>query len=299
MKKLISILVLSTVLFTTEVVAQALQPYYKIGTFDKSMDEQIALLKETVANGGFEVIGSYHPEGNPDLFVLCFTNDELKNLSLQFKDRGALASVLKAAVVQKEGKTTLSFLNPEYMFLAYWGEQLNGQESQLTALSDKVKKMFETIDPQARLIPFGGEVDKEDLPDYHYKIMMPYFTDPDELETFDSFEQGLAIIRKNLEAKKGNTLKVYEVVFEKEKIAVFGVGLMDKEDGEPFFLPVIGEDNIAAMPYDLILQGKEATALPGKYRFALYWPELSMGTFMKIVTTPGYVEDVLEELTEE
>ncbi len=295
MKKLIFVFIASALFFAVRVSAQTLQPYYKVGTFNKTMDEQVDLLKETVTNGGFEVIGSYHPENNPHLFVLCFTNDELKNLSLQFKDRGALASVLKAAVTEKEGKTTVSFLNPEYMFLAYWGEQLNGQEAQLTTLSDKVKEMFSAL---GTLTPFGGEVDKEDLPGYHYKIMMPYFTDPDELAVFDSFEEGLAVIRKNLAAQKGNTVKVYELVFEKEKIAVFGVGLMDKEDGEPFFLPVIGEDHLASMPYDMILQGKEATALPGKYRFALYSPELSMGTFMKMVTTPGYVEDVLERLTE-
>ena len=53
------------------------------------------------------------------------------------------------------------------------------------------------------------------------------------------------------------------------------------------------------MPYEIILQGNEATALAGKYRFALYWPELSMTTFMKIVSTPGYVEDVLEDLCED
>ncbi len=288
--------IISAILFSLGVSAQSLQPYYSVGTFDNDLDGQAAILNKAITDGGYKVIGSYHPAGDPNLFVICFTNDELRNLSLQFKDRGVLGSVLKAAIVYKNGKSKVSFLNPEYMFFAYWGEQLNGQESRLEAISQKVKNIFK---PMGTLTPFGGEVDKEDLPEYHYKIMMPYFTDPDELKTFDSFEEGLAIIRKNLEAKKGNTLKVYEQVFENEKIAVFGVGLLDKEDGEAFFLPVIGEENIAAMPYEIILQGKEATSLAGKYRFALYWPELSMGTFMKIVTTPGDVEDMLEALCED
>ncbi len=64
------------------------------------------------------------------------------------------------------------------------------------------------------------------------------------------------------------------------------------------FLPIIGEDHIAAMPYEIILQGKELTMLHGKYRFALLWPELEMGTFMKIMSTPGDVEDMLEGLSE-
>ena len=61
-------------------------------------------------------------------------------------------------------------------------------------------------------------------------------------------------------------------------------------------MPIIGEDNIAAMPYEIILQGKKATMLPGKYRLAVSWPELSMGTFMKIVSTPGNIEDTLEAI---
>ncbi len=50
------------------------------------------------------------------------------------------------------------------------------------------------------------------------------------------------------------------------------------------------------MPYEIILQGNKATMLNGKYRLALHWPKLSMGTFMKIMSTPGYIEDTLKEL---
>jgi len=121
---------------------------------------------------------------------------------------------------------------------------------------------------------------------------------PVELNEFSSFEQGVKTIQNNLAAKKGNTVKVYELIFKDKQIAVFGIGLLDPEEGEAAFLPTIGEDHVAAMPYEIILQGDEATMLHGKYRFALLWPELSMGTFMKIVSTPGNVEDFMEELTE-
>lgn len=84
---------------------------------------------------------------------------------------------------------------------------------------------------------------------------------------------------------------------KRKKVAVFGVGLLDSEDGEKHFLPIIGEDHIAAMPYDIILQGNEVSMLHGKYRFALYWPELTMGTFMKIMSTPGDVEDFMQALS--
>jgi hypothetical protein len=38
--------------------------------------------------------------------------------------------------------------------------------------------------------------------------------------------------------------------------------------------------------------------LPGKYRLALHWPELTMGTFIKIMGTPGDIEDTLEAVCE-
>jgi hypothetical protein len=60
---------------------------------------------------------------------------------------------------------------------------------------------------------------------------------------------------------------------------------------EAKFLPIIGEKHIAAMPYEIILEDKEATMLHGRFRYALYCPELKMGTFTKIMSTPGNVED--------
>ena len=126
--------------------------------------------------------------------------------------------------------------------------------------------------------------------------MMPYFTDPVTLNEFASFEEGLKTIEDNLKAKKGNTVQVYKLVYQNKKIAVFGVGLKSKEDGESHFLPIIGTDHAAALPYEIILQGNKATMLHGKYRIALHWPELTMGTFMKIMSTPGDIEDTLEEL---
>jgi hypothetical protein len=52
------------------------------------------------------------------------------------------------------------------------------------------------------------------------------------------------------------------------------------------------------MPYEIILQNNVATILHGRYRLALHWPELTMGTFMKIRSAPGDIEDALESLCE-
>ncbi len=54
--------------------------------------------------------------------------------------------------------------------------------------------------------PFGGKYKSERLRKYHYMMGMLYFDDPVKLNEFSSFSEGLKLIRKNLEAKKGNTI---------------------------------------------------------------------------------------------
>lgn len=295
MKKLVVILFMMSAVIVSQ-SQQVYSPYYKVAEYESSMDEVSQLVTDAIVNGGYEVIGEYNPANNEDLKVICYTNEALSSLSLKFKDRGALASVLRAGLVKKDGKITLSILNPEYMFFAYWGEQMERrQESEVIAMAETALEIFK---PMGKLEPFGGKIEIDDLKKYRYKMMMPYFDDPDELREFDSFESGLSIITANLNKGKGNTVKVFEQVFPDQKVAVFGVGLHNSEDGEGHFLPIIGEDHIANMPYEIILQDNVATMLAGKYRIALYWPELTMGTFMKIMSTPGDIEDTMEGICE-
>ncbi len=296
MKKATLLLTLLIGIINISFAQQTYSPYFKVADFDTDIADVTTKVKEAIVAGGVDVIGEYHPGENDNLYVICYTNTKLNKLSLEFADRGALASVLKAGLVKKDGKVALSIINPEYMFLAYWGNQLDGQESQLTKMSEDAKSVFSSM---GTLTPFGGNLEKDDLVEYHYKMMMPYFDDPDELEEYDSFEEGIKIIRANLKAGKGNTVKVYEQVFADKKVAVFGVGLLDNEKGEAHFLPIVGEDHVANLPYEIILQDNEATMLAGKYRIALFWPELTMGTFMKIMSTPGDIEDVMEGLCED
>ena len=273
-----------------------LSPYYLVGYVAGTMDEAAQSVSNALGDKGFSVIGSYNPEGKKNLRVIAYTRNDLQSLTLKVKDRGALASVLKIGLKMNDDGIAVSMLNPTYLFYAYLRDETPKHLTGLKTVADDAKKAMETIGNE--FAAFGGSEEIEDLKDYHYMAFMPYFDDPVELNTFSTFEEGLERIRTNLAAKKGNTLKVFELVLKEEKIAIFGIGLLDSEEGEGKFLPVIGEDNLAAMPYELILTGTEATMLHGKFRIALHWPELSMGQFMKISSTPGDVEDFLKALTE-
>lgn len=283
-------------IFSTGSFGQDLSPYIKIGETTESMQQASEKITEALQNNSFTILGSYNPSNKSTLKVIAFTRTDLKNTVVKVTDRGALAAVFKVGLVSKNGKTTMSYTNPEYLLRAYLADNYNTYKSTFQKFDADLKAAFSTVGNEFK--PFGGTVKAENLKKYHYKIMMPYFTDPITLNEFSSFEEGLKIIEANLKAKKGATTLVYKLVYEKENIAVFGIGLQNKEKGESYFLPIIGEDNIAAMPYEIILQGKKATMLAGKYRLALHWPELTMGTFMKIMGTPGDIEDTLEAVCE-
>lgn len=291
MKKLIfsSIAIL---MLNLSAVAQDIAPYIKIGDSNESIQKVSDKVISALESNSFTVLGTYNPSNKSSLKVIAFTRTELKNTVVKVKDRGALAAAFKVGLEQKNGKVTVSYTNPDYILRAYLGDSYNSYKPVFQKFSTDLKSTFSTIGSD--FTPFGGTIKADNLKKYHYKIMMPYFTDPVELNEFSSFEEGLKVISANLKAKKGNTTEVYKLVYSNEKVAVFGVGLLDKEEGEAHFLPIIGEAHVAALSYEIILQGNKATMLHGKYRLALHWPELTMGTFMKIMSTPGNIEDALE-----
>jgi len=270
--------------------------YYRVATAQGTMADVPASVKDALASRDFVVIGEYNPGNNDSLMAICYTRKDFADICLKFEDRGALASVMKVGLKQNKDGIEVSMINPEYIFYAYLYEDIDPYLDQLLGMTADVKSALSTIGTDFEA--FGGFEDRDDLDDYRYKIMMPYFTDPVELSEYGSFEEGLAFIRKNLDAGVGNTVKIYEVVYPDQKVAVFGVGLLDPEEGEADFLPTIGEAHVAAMPYEIILQDKETTMLHGRFRIALHWPELGMGTFMKIMSTPGNIEDFMLGLTE-
>ena len=274
-----------------------ISPYVRLTSYDGPMNEAVGQMQTLLEESGYDIIGQYHPAENPDLYVLVFTNDDLRSFCQKVEDRGMLAAAMKVGFQLSEGKIAVSMVNPEYLFYAYFQEKMNESSFNASALelSSKIKGIL--MGEGTTQQPFGGDLSTEKLMKYRYMAGMPNFSKSVSLAEFDSFDDGLAAIRDGL-SRGGSTLKVYEIVTANKETAVFGIGLKDKEKGEAHFLPIIGESHVAAMPYELILQGNEVTMLHGRFRFALYWPELKMKTFTKIMSSPGDVEDAMKSLFE-
>jgi hypothetical protein len=296
MRSLLIILCVFAGLHLQSVSAQSLAPYIKVGDYKDNISKTASVVQSALNAKGFEMIGDYNPEGKANLRVMVFTRNDLQQTTLKVKDRGALASVLKVGLINNNTTTTVSYLNPTYIFNAYLRSEYAKHADNLSKINADFVSGLSSLGNENK--EYGGSVSVGKLQNYHYQVFMPYFTDPVTLKTFSSFEDGVAVIEKNLKANKSNTKLVYSEVFKTDKVAIFGVGLMNASKGEAHFLPIIGENNIAAMPYEIILQDNKATMLHGRFRIALHWPSLTMGTFMKIMSSPGNIEEALKSVCE-
>lgn len=291
-------LIIISILAALTLSLSAIPPYYKMEVRSGTIGEMAEIVRAKISTGGFRIIGEYYPGDSDHLFVIAFTSERLIKLASEGPEQALLASVMKVGITHYDGKVTVSVINPEYLFNAYSASTIeishirsgveDFKERVLTAL------YFEGTTPSG----FGGDVSEKDLKKYRYMPAMPTFNKPVELNTFKSFNEGLKVIRTNLDSGKGKTEKVFEHIVLDKQVAIFGVGMYDQGKGESHFLSIIGEDHVAAMPYEIMLIGNRAIMLHGRYRFALHWPELKMTTFTKIMSSPGDVEDILKALTE-
>ena len=281
-------------LINSAMFGQEYSPYIQSAQLSGSVTEAMEKVTGILEASGFTILGKYHPEGKSTLGVLVFTREDWKNSVIRSRDRGIHVAAIKAGFVYQNGKTTVSYTNPEYFSYAYLQDDVS--KVPLRSFAADLKTTFRKLEGTEK--PFGGSHSQSKLFKYRYMPAMEGFRNPVELATFETFGAGVTKIEGNLKRQKGNTRLIYSIVDERNQTAVFGVGLMDREKGEPHFLPIIGEEHAAALPYEIVLVGKEATMLHGRFRIALHWPDLTMGTFTKIMSTPGDIKDLLGALTE-
>lgn len=295
MKKLFAILIFK-ILLLQNLFAQEISPYIKVGLFEDEIVHASKIVKANLEAKGFEIIGDYNPENKPNLKVVVFTRKDLQETVLKIENRGLLASTLKVGLKSAADGTVITYLNPDYLFNAFLQDEYTNFLTELTTISQDVAEAL--VEMGDENLPFGGKLKVDFLRKYQYNFMMPGFNDPIKLRTFDSFEQGIAKIQNNLFAKKENAKLVYKIILPKQNKAVFGVGLLDPSEGEPNLLAKLDDDHIAALPYEIILEGTTATMLSGRFRIPLFWPHLSAFSFSKIILPAWNIEQALENICE-
>jgi hypothetical protein len=268
----------------------ALSPYFqgdKVPAGD--VPAVLAQVEAKLTKAGFNVAGKYMPSGLTGYGVLVVTDKAL--LDVVHKLGGA--SIVGAPIrigVKVDG--SVSYMNLEYWLRAYFRKQFPLAEKTVKATQTKLGKALGAGKP------FGGDVDRKDLVDYQYMFGMEGFeSDKNVLMEHLAFEDAVKAIQDNLARGVAKTSKVYEIIMPDKKIAVFGVAMNDPKEGEGWWVKTAGADNIAALPYEIYVVNNKAGHLFARFRIALGWPAVGMGSFMRIVEAPGVIHDTLTEVS--
>ncbi|MDH5633250.1 MAG: hypothetical protein OEZ10_09715 [Gammaproteobacteria bacterium] len=292
--------------------AKLLKPFI-LGNEPASTDmaATVASVKEALTKGGFTVVGSYSPYD--DATVIAATHPELTAAASAAKN-GGFGVAQRVSVTKVKGKLQVGYMNPEYLGTAYGLGSLATVSAALKAALGAVQE-------------YGSKgVNENDLKPgkYHYAMFMPYFEDTSLLNKFDSYKSAVDTVEANLAKGAGGTKKVYRIDIPGKEISVFGVAIpvgdnekyakavaAAKKDGfseapsrvmdtDKEIMDIIDFEDIrstAYLPYELMVQGKEAVALAGRFRIAVHFPDTKMigdHGFTKIMTAPGGIKTALE-----
>ncbi|HFA49840.1 MAG TPA: hypothetical protein ENJ95_12605 [Bacteroidetes bacterium] len=286
---------------TLVVQAQNLQPYTIGAETTGSVAEVSSKAKAALSANGIEVVGEYMPAGDADRKVIAITSSDLKTAVNAVGGLTGFAAVLRVAVTKEGDKVIVSYTTPEYWGNAYFQKNYGKVSSNYASLSGKLKAALNPLGSNGGT-GFGSEdgLSAGDLQKYHYMLGMPYFEDNHELNEFASYQEAVAKIDGNLVKGVANLKKVYAVELPGKNIKLYGIGLSG-EDGESSFMPTIdiaSPKHTAFLPYEMLVLDNKVYMLHGRFRIALSFPDLSMGTFMKIVSTPKDIKKMLTSATE-
>jgi len=256
--------------------------YRGAGTIDAKLGE----VKAAVEREGFQVVGEYSPYKGTRIVVV--TSEVLRKNAANSKF-GAYGAVLRISITEKGKDLQVSYINPLYMAQAYRMKD---------GLADTAAKMEKALGKKET---FGSKkgLTADKLRNYHYMMLMPYFTDQVELAKHKSYEEAVKTVEANLARGKGGTVRVYRVDLPGKKETVFGVGIREGEGDDEAVMKTVDYGDLkqaAHLPYELIVSDGTVYMLHGKFRIAVDFPDLTMGTFMKISGAPSAIENTLKQV---
>ena len=267
MKKiLIKIIVLSMI--STVVTSKDISGYLYANY--QSIDN----VKKTLLLDGFDILGEYNAMNDEKYHIVVFTNDELKTEAS--KENRGFAAVIKVLVSDNDKE--LVFTNPEYFLHAFMQDDY--QEDIAKSISAKLESSFGYLEVSK------DALDDENLAGFHFMFGMPYYEDMIVVGNGEN-------LLDTLEGKAGKN-----IVFKLQLKHSILLGIaMPNSDGESSYIPKIkGQKHSAFLPYMILIENNKAKILHAKYYLAISYPNLSMGDFMGISSTPGKIEDYISSL---
>ncbi len=268
-----------------------MKPFILASNGSGDMAAAVADVKSRITNAGFEIVGSYSPY--PTATILIFTSDALKAAAAK-SEFGAYGAAQRASITDVNGKIQVAYTNPSYMAGGY---RMKGN------LEDISKTLVGAL---GKKMEYGSEdgMTDEDLREYHYMFGMEYFTDPQWLAEYASYDEAMAAVEKGLAAGAMGVTKVYRIDVPGKEETVFGVAMNGSKGGgeqqdDTFLMKEIDFKPIrstAHLPYEMVVSGGTVYALSARFRIALNFPDLSMmgdNSFLNIMDSPDAIKTAL------
>jgi hypothetical protein len=299
MKKSIFFLLISSWAIFSFADNERLKPYILAG-IEKGENLAVAEKVEAALNeNGFTILGIYSPMNDSSRSVMIASHDLLTGPVKKFGGLYAFAAIIRFGFYKNGDNIEVSYTNPLYWGNAIYREKFPDVEKNYDKLTEILAGMFDFLS-DVKNLPYGSKegLKISKLRKYHYMAFMPYMDDVVKLAKNTDYESVLKKIEENFSKKIGGVEKVYRLDFPGNKLTLFG-GALFGVDGESKFIPKIDKKDprhISFMPYEFLVMKDAVVMLHGRFRIALSFPDLSMGTFMKIVSTPGNIADYFRDI---
>jgi len=193
--------------------------------------------------------------------------------------------VVRVSVTQVAGTAQVAYTNPT------WTANIFRMTAEPEGVAAALEKAL------GRSEEFGSKsgIAAKSLRSYHYMLLMPYFDDQIELGSFASHADAVAKLEAGLAASAEAKL-IYRVDVPGTEQSLFGVAILSGAGADETVMKITdtgARRHTAHLPHEVLVAGGRALMLHGKFRIAQSFPDLKMGTFMKISGAPDGIAKVL------
>ncbi|MDZ7802824.1 hypothetical protein [Thiohalophilus sp.] len=281
-------LLLSTGILQAE---EKIKPFVLADSQGADMATAVSTAKQKLVDAGFEVVGEYSPYDNAT--IVAITSDALKATAAK-TDYGVFGAAQRVTFYNAGDNVQVAYTNPVYLAHAY---RLDGSLAAVAAQLEGALGKQQT---------YGSEkgLTGEDLRDYQYKWLMPYFYDRLNLADYNTYEDAVNGVEAAISAGKGGVKPVYRIDLPGQEASVFGVNILGNSDetecaGDQYIMERIDfkdTKSLGHLPYEIVVKGNKAYALRAEFRIAISFPDLSMmgsNSFASIMCAPSAIEAAL------
>jgi hypothetical protein len=271
------------------------RPFVHAYNSTDDMDTAATAVGTKLDSAGLTIVGEYSPYAGA--LVIAVTSDALQQAAAT-TDYGAYGAVQRVSLTAVgEGDNAhiqVTYTNPVYMAHTY---RMASDLAEMRAVLEAA------LGAEADFGSKKGLTEKK-LAKYRY-MGVPMFTERfnqhDTLASYGSYKEAVRKVEEGLAAGTAGTSKIYRIDIPGKEQTLFGVGLTRECSGDKHIMGKIDfkdKRQTGHLPYEVLVTGGDVTALAGRFRIAINFPDLGMmgeHGFTSIMCAPKSIRRALAE----